>query len=258
MKTPELEEFVESHLNLQVKISYSSHHDFLIRHHLKDCKKVLDVGTGNGAFVARLAIDHPAIQFVGIDKRAPCIESCQKYVSHNFIAEKVDMFARESAFDFSAFDGFLLRYFLLHVDNAQKILELFRTKTKSGARFWIIDLDWSTFSCTPSHPGFDQLTSLVREFCAKVSVESNGGQNVLPLLEKLGFTNIVTEQGPFTSKNIPLEDLALYLKQEMQCYSRMSGRGVSDAQIMRFIDEEVRTGKSQISYGMKLVSCQIP
>ena len=164
MNAPELESFVESHLNLQVKISYPEHHEFLIRHGLKNCSRVLDVGTGNGAFVARLALDHPAIQFVGIDKRAPCIESCQKYVRENFVAEKVDMFAREMSFDLAKFDGFLLRYFLLHVDNAQKILELFRTKTKSGARFWIIDLDWSTFSCTPSHPGFDQLTSLVREF----------------------------------------------------------------------------------------------
>lgn len=254
----ELEAFVESHLNLQVKISYSEHHAFLLRHGLKACAAVLDVGTGNGAFAARLAQDHPAIQFVGIDKRAPCIESCQKYVSHNFSAEKVDMFSRESTFDFSRFDGFLLRYFLLHVDNAQKILELFKAKAKSGARFWIIDLDWSTFSCEPPSESFDKLTSLVREFCAKVSVESNGGQNVLPLIEKLGFTNIVTEQGPFTSKNIALEDLALYLKQEAQCYSRMSGQGASDSEIMRFIDEEVRTGKNQISYGMKLISCQLP
>ena len=258
MESSELESIVENHLNLQVKISYPEHHAFLLRHGLKQCSAVLDVGTGNGAFAARLAEDHAEIQFVGIDKRAPCVESCQKYRSHNFSAEKVDMFAREMSFDFARFDGFLLRYFLLHVDNAQKILELFKAKGKAGARIWIIDLDWSTFSCSPPHPHFDQLTSLVRDFCAKVSVESNGGQNVVPLLEKLTFNNIVVEQIPFSTKTISLEDLALYLKQEVQCYSRMSGQGASDAQIMRFIDDEVRSGKSQISYGMKLISCQIP
>lgn len=258
MNATELESFVESHLNLQVRISYPEHHDFLLRHGLKECSAVLDVGTGNGAFAARLAQDHFAIQFVGIDKRGPCIESCQKYLSHNFSAEKVDMFARESVFDFARFDGHLLRYFLLHVDNAQKILELFKARAKPGARLWIIDLDWSMFSCEPASESFNKLTNLVREFCAKVSVESKGGQNVVPLIEKLGFKNIVIEQRPFTSKSIALEDLALYLKQEVQCYSRMSGQGECDTEILRFIDEEVRTGKCQVSYGMKLISCQIP
>lgn len=65
----ELDSLVESHLNLQVKISYPQHHDFLIRHQLNQCSNILDVGCGNGTFVARLAHDHASIHFVVIDKR---------------------------------------------------------------------------------------------------------------------------------------------------------------------------------------------
>jgi ubiquinone/menaquinone biosynthesis C-methylase UbiE len=260
MKKNEFDDFVENHLNLQVRISYPDHHDFLVRHQLNLCSQVLDVGTGNGTFIARLAQDHLDISFVGIDKRQQCIESCGKLVTDNFKAIQVDMFSRDTTFDFSSFDGFLMRYFLLHVDNTQKILELFKAKSKRPSRFWIIDLDWSQFSCSPRNENFDKLTRLVKEFCSKISVESSGGQNVLPLLQKFEFQNIVVEHIPFSSRNIPIQDLALYLKQEVQCYSRMSGRPVNDEEtieIVRFIDEDVRAGRFEISYGMILVSAEL-
>lgn len=255
----ELDSFVESHLNLQVKISYRDHHDFLLRHHLGECSQVLDVGTGNGTFVSRLAQDHSNIHFVGIDKRGPCIESCKKSVRENLEFSQVDMFSRESTFDFGRFDGFLMRYFLLHVDHSQKILELLKSKSKKSARFWIIDLDWSQLNCEPPSESFDKLIKLVKEFCFKISVDSLGGQNVTPMLQKLGFKNILLENIPFSDQNVTLEDLALYLKQEVMCYSRMMGRSSHDSEteeILQFIDKDVISGKIKISYGMALISAE--
>lgn len=251
----ELDSLVESHLNLQVKISYQEHHDFLIRHQLSQCSTILDVGTGNGAFVERLAHDHPTIKFVGIDKR-----KCKKLNVENVELRQVDMFAKESTFDFSQFDGILMRYFLLHVDHSQKILELFKVKSKRPSRFWIIDLDWSKFTCEPQHESFDKLTKLVKDFCSKISVDSCGGQNVLPLLENLNYQNIMVENWPFSSEKTPPQELAQYLKQEVQCYSAMIGRGVNDSEtseIIRFIDEDVRSERFKISYAMILVSASL-
>ncbi len=255
-----MQAFVDSHLDLQVKISYVEHHDFLIRHGLNKCSHILDVGTGNGTFVSLLAQDHPDIKFVGIDKRKHCIDSSKRLISKNFDTVQVDMFSRESAFDFSRFDGFLMRYFLLHVDNSQKILELFKVKSKRPAKFWIIDLDWSHFTCEPQNVYFDKLTKLVKDFCSKISVDSMGGQLVLPMLQKLNYQNIVVEHVPFSNRTIPIPELALYLKQEVLCYSRMSGKLINDpetAEIIRFIDDEFITGKFQISYGMILVSAEL-
>ncbi len=260
MTAPELDALVESHLNLQVKISYPEHHAFLIRHQLNQCSLVLDVGCGNGTFAGRLAQDHPNIHFVGIDKRKPCVDSCKKLLCENFEAVQVDMFSRDSTFDFSRFDGVLMRYFLLHVDNSQKILDLFKAKSKRPSRFWIIDLDWSQLTCEPQSETFDKLTKLVKDFCSKISVDSMGGQKVLPMLQKLDYQNIVVENVPFSTQTIPIEEMALYLKQEVLCYSRMSGRAVNDpetAEITRFIDEDFRSGKVQISYGMILLSAEL-
>ncbi|MGE3609542.1 MAG: methyltransferase domain-containing protein [Bacteriovoracaceae bacterium] len=255
-----LDSFVEGHLDLQVKISYQDHHDFLVRHKLNQCSRVLDIGVGNGTFVARLAKDHPNIHFVGIDKRKHCIESCQKILSENLEAFQVDMFSAESKFDFSNYDGFLMRYFLLHVDHSQKILEFLKGKSKRPSRLWIIDLDWSQFRCEPQNENFDKLTRLVQDFCSKISIDSKGGQNVLSLLQKLEFKNIGTENIPFSNRSIPLDEFALYLKQEVQCYSRMSGRPLNDPEtheIIRFIEEDFKSGKFQIEYGMILLSIEL-
>lgn len=256
----DLDSFVESHLNLQVKISYPDHHDFLLRHGLNSCSKVLDIGTGNATFASRLALDHPDIQFVGIDKRRPCVESGKKVEAHNLAVSLVDMFSREATFDFSQFDGFLMRYFLLHVDHSQKVLELLKAKSKRPSRFWIIDLDWSQFSCEPQNVVFDKLTLLVKEFCFKISIDSLGGQNVVPLLKKLNFQNISVENIPFLSTGIPIEDFALYLKQEVQCYSKMMGRAQHDPEtreIIHFIETELPSGGFKISYGMVLISAEL-
>ncbi len=260
LRPVDLDNLVENHLNLQVKISYPDHHDFLARHGLNDCAHVLDVGCGNGTFVSRLAQDHPQTQFVGIDKRRPCVESCQKVLRENLVVQHVDMFSREGSFDFSQYDGILMRYFLLHVDHSQKILELFKLKAKRPSRFWIIDLDWSQFACAPQSEVFLKLTNLVKDFCAKISKESMGGQKVVSLLEKLDYQNIQVEHIPFTDKTISLDDFSLYLKQEVICYARMMGRSLHDpetSEIIRFIDEDVKSGKYEISYGMILVSAEL-
>lgn len=252
-----LDQLAEDQLNLQVKISYENHHDFLLRHGLRECSRVLDIGTGNGAFVACLAIDHPAIQFVGIDKRQHCIDGAQKHRSSNLDFQIVDMFNRKSPFDFSTFDGYLMRYFLLHVDHASKILELLKAKSKPVSKFWVIDLDVSKITCEPHHDSFDKLITLLKDFCQKISPESLGGQRVFPLMESLGFTNIVTENTPFSVKTMSIDDLVQYLIQEILCYSRMSGRPSQDPdtlEIIHFLDKEVRSGNYQISYGMILLS----
>ncbi len=255
-----LDAFIDGHLDLQVKISYPDHHDFLLRHGLRSCALVLDVGCGNGTFVRRLAQDHPGIQFFGIDKRKPCVDASMKLSLRNFDVGLVDVFSRGPGFDFSTFDGILMRYFLLHVDHSKKVLELFKGRAKKPSKVWIIDLDWSKFECTPAHPSFDLITDLVKEFCFKKSVDSLGGQNVLPLLENLEYQNIVTEYLPFSSQSVALDDLATYLKQEVLCYWRLLGKSEETPEVqemIRFTDQDLRTGVYQVSYGMILIAAEL-
>lgn len=256
MKKFELDALVEHHLNLQVEISYPEHRAFLLRHGLEKCADVLDVGTGNGAFISRLAKDHPGISFFGIDKRRPCIDACQRSIRENLGFSRVDMFGRQDDFDLGRFDGILMRYFLLHVDNSRKILELLQSKCKRPSRLWVIDLDWSEFSCTPRSDVFDRITKLVQDFCAHVSVDSHGANKIESLLRALDFQNIVVERAPLSYRSVSRDKLAQYLKQEVLCYSLMRGLTV-DEEILSFLEHDFKAGKCDISYGMTLVSAEL-
>lgn len=257
---PDLNQLVENQLNLQVSLSYEEHHAFLLRYGLLDCKRVLDIGTGNGLFAKRLAIDHDDIEFVGIDKRRNCIESCARNQARNLHFEQVDMFSKSTTFDLGAFDGFLMRYFLLHVDHSHKIFDRLRAQVNKRSHVWIIDLDYSQISCTPPHPVFDKFLGLVKEFCLKKSIDSHAGNRIVSLLEERGMEDISVEHHPFTTEKFSALDLATYLQQEALCYSVMIGRSIDDPEtqeITSFFEREVKTENVHVSYGMILVSCLI-
>jgi ubiquinone/menaquinone biosynthesis C-methylase UbiE len=248
-----LDSLVESQLNLQIAIAMGRHFDFLIRHGLKSCRRVADLGTGNGGFLKTLAAKETAIQFVGIDKRESLLKRAAKNSPKNTAWLLVD--AQDSADSLQNLDGLLMRYFFLHVPNALEILQGWVPKLLSGGHVWVIDVDLADFRCSPPHPGFEALRSLVLDFCREHSVDSHAGQNIGPLLKEAGLKDVRSELDPFASSNTNLEQLAQFIKQEATLYHVLLGRPENDVslkQIHDFAENEVRQGHAQISYGMIL------
>ncbi|MBW2596833.1 MAG: methyltransferase domain-containing protein [Deltaproteobacteria bacterium] len=73
----ELEKTIEDQLKLQVDLSLIRHHNFMIEHGLSDRKKVVDIGTGNGLFLEKIAEKHPQILFNGIDNKSHMIKRAE-------------------------------------------------------------------------------------------------------------------------------------------------------------------------------------
>lgn len=256
----ELNFLIENHLNLQAEISYQDHHQFLVRYGLNQCENVLDIGTGSGYFLKKLAHDHPNLHFVGIDKRIHLFESTNREKFKNIQTFQVDMFSKNTTFDFSKYDGILMRYFLLHVDHSQKILDLFINKAKRPSKFWIIDLDWSKIECIPKHPSFEYFLNPIKNFCQTISKDSQGGRNIHSMLLNSGFQDVRIESVPFHSKNTSLLDFSLYLKQEIICYSMLMGKSLKDSEVINalsFINNYVETNEVEVFYGMNLVFASI-
>ena len=250
-----LDSIIEDQLNLQVTISYDRHHEFMIKNGLTGCKKVLDLGTGNGLFLRKLAIDHPNIEFVGVDKRPHFIERCNSTLMQNVSSFQLDIQEDNSNFDFGQYDGIVMRYFLLHVPNAKEILKKLLSKLKKKAHLWVIDVDLSDFQCVPQNSSFELLGDLFHEFCSKNSIDTFAGQNLGPIFNELGFKNIIRLADPFSTKNTPIEQMVRFLKQETICYSQMNGRIQPDkptVEVLNFIDSKVKTREVDISYGMIL------
>ncbi len=119
----DLDQVIEDQLNLQVKIAYGQHHQFMLDHGLMDCKKVVDIGMGNGLFLRTLAKDHPETMFVGLDKRQYFVDRCNALPMNNVSTYLIDLQDDHDLFSFQSFDGVVMRYFLLHVPNAKEILK---------------------------------------------------------------------------------------------------------------------------------------
>ncbi|OFZ13973.1 MAG: hypothetical protein A2Z20_10075 [Bdellovibrionales bacterium RBG_16_40_8] len=128
----DLDPVIEDQLNLQVTIAYDRHHQFMRETRFDDCKQVLDIGTGNGLFLRRLAGDHPDKSFVGVDKRQHFLDRCNLTPMKNISFCLADV-QDAQAIKLSDFDGVLMRYFLLHVSNARDILKNLKSKLKKGA-----------------------------------------------------------------------------------------------------------------------------
>lgn len=250
----DIDSIIENQLSLQVAMSYNQHHRFMLQTGLDKCRKVLDIGTGNGLFLQHLALDHAAIDFTGIDKRQHLLDRCASSSTKNISVQIVDV-QENKDFDFSVFDGVLMRYFLLHLPNAKELLGQIKKKSKPGTHVWVIDVDPSHFCCTPENENFKLFEKLFREVCDKNSIDTFAGQKLGPIFEELGYKEIAKLDAPFNTKEHTTEQMVTFLKQELICYSTILGHNTKEpeiARILNFFEAEVPNHKVEISYGMVL------
>jgi tRNA G46 methylase TrmB len=73
-----LGDLVDQILIMQTDYSWPKEAECLENHGLKSAKRVLDIGTGNGHFLCRMAERYPDKQFVGIETSEPLIERASK------------------------------------------------------------------------------------------------------------------------------------------------------------------------------------
>ena len=73
-----LSDLVDHILIMQTDYSWPKEAECLENHGLKSAKRVLDIGTGNGHFLCRMAERYPDKQFVGIETSEPLIERAAK------------------------------------------------------------------------------------------------------------------------------------------------------------------------------------
>jgi tRNA G46 methylase TrmB len=64
-------------------VAFKGHHGFMKENGLKRCRSVLDIGTGRGYFLSKIAITNPNIEFTGIDMNSSMICFAKTYKMKN-------------------------------------------------------------------------------------------------------------------------------------------------------------------------------
>jgi SAM-dependent methyltransferase len=254
-----LNEAIRAQLALQVDLSFERHHGFMAEHGLAECRTVVDLGTGDGNFLGRVAERHPGIRFIGIDDKPNMVEAAKSAICSNaewVLADALDAAATSLL---RAADGILMRYFLLHLPDTEAALAHILMVMRPGARLWVFDLDMDYTRCEPPAPAFDLLQNLVRDFCRANRVEMRTGSRVPATLDGLGWDVREVSVEPFNSREIDPGRLAEYLYREAVLYHHfIHGHPGTDALqgLKAFLYRDMWAGKHLVQYGMVMVSAE--
>ncbi|MCX5797161.1 MAG: methyltransferase domain-containing protein [Elusimicrobia bacterium] len=253
----ELESVIRAQLALQVELSFDRHHRFMMKHGLARCQNVVDIGTGNGLFLGKVAQRHPETNFHGVDDKAHMIEEARARNHANASWTQADAQDESVQAMLGASDGILMRYFVLHLPKTSAALPRILSRVTPCTRLWILDLDTDHCVCEPEHPAFSSFQDLVRSFCDKNSVEIRTASMLSPILEAAGFEMREVSVEPFNNREIDPKLFAEYLFREATLYHHfLEGTRSSQAlrEMERFFFEVMRPATHFVQYGMTMIS----
>lgn len=183
----DLEGLVDDQLNLQVKMQFKHHHQFMLNNGLDKCSNVIDLGTGNGTFLHELAKAHPNIYFTGVDNQEHMVNKASGARIDNIKCLVADVNNPQTIPSMGNADGVLMRYILLHLSDTSNVLSKLHKALKKNTRLWIIDLDLEHYVCNPPHEAFELIKGLVKRFCGEHGRNGNIGSKLINILKNIGF-----------------------------------------------------------------------
>ena len=252
----EREELIEDQLDLQVKMQFDQHHAFMLKNGLDGCSNVIDLGTGNGTFLAAIAQKHPNISFTGIDTHEDMLRRARRKKMDNVRWCDGDVNDFETVPGIKNADGALMRYILLHLKDTSTVIANLYNALPDGARLWIIDLDMEHFHCDPPHEAFELIKRLLRQFFDAHGKDSNIGSKLRTILEGAGFHTINMETEELNTESVDIKILQKFMIQEVIVYRYILQNALTDeefAMIKKFI-EDLSLGDTFVNYGVTMAS----
>lgn len=115
-------------------------------------RRVLDVGTGNGAYLRRLARLFPGKDYLGVDRSAELVEAARSAGGGGVDYRCLDAFEVEGSFDF-----IILRLVVRHVADQDRLVALLDRLLTPGGRALVSDSDGDRPSFWPEAPALSAL-----------------------------------------------------------------------------------------------------
>jgi ubiquinone/menaquinone biosynthesis C-methylase UbiE len=158
-----LGDLVDQILIMQTDYSWPKEAECLENYGLKSAKRVLDIGTGNGHFLCRMAERYPDKQFVGIETSEPLIERASKIAREmnlgniKFIHDQCPALSIKEKFDFV-----LARLAIYCSPNRDDVLAWAYEVLENKSRIGIIELDYDWIYTYPSNAIIEKVFSVHR------------------------------------------------------------------------------------------------
>ena len=252
----ERKDVIRTQLALQVDLSFRAHHRFMLGYGLDQCKSVIDIGTGNGLFLEKIARKHPEIKFQGIDSKSHMIDEAKSRDAKNINWVQADALDESVKTILGAADGVLMRYTVLHLPNTSDSLPRIFRRVRRGTFLWIFDLDTDYCICEPVHHAYTSFYRLLRSFCERNAVEIRTASILPPILERTGFQvrEILVE--PFNNREVDPNRFAEYLLREAALYHYFLKGTHSSKELLdleSFLFHEMNRDTYFVQYGMVMI-----
>ena len=173
--------------------------------------RVLDVGTGTGELVARLAARFEAARFVGVDLDEAHLERARARCAP--FGERARFQAGDALLlpfpDDAGFDLALSRHLLQAVPDAARALAEMKRVLRPGGRLHVIAEDYGMLWCHPTSLGSDGFWQrLPQAFGAAIGCDLQVGRKMFGYLAALGFADIKVDYIVVDTLRVPRETFA--------------------------------------------------
>ncbi|MFN2478329.1 MAG: methyltransferase domain-containing protein [Pseudonocardiaceae bacterium] len=154
--------------------------------------RVADVGCGPGAMVATLAeIVGPGGHVVGVDGDEQVVETACALLAAATVtnAEVQAGQADDTGLAEASFDTVVLRHVLAHNGRAeQRIVDHLARLARPGGHVYLVDIDMTTMSISPSTPDADELQARYLQWHAGQGNDLRSGRRLAALGRSAGLT----------------------------------------------------------------------
>lgn len=191
---------LDTQLRNQVDVLWPREAECLERHGLRAARTVLDLGTGNGYFLCRMAEHYPEKRFVGIDASEPLITKARELIAR---AGLHNVEVREACCPHmnveGEFDFILARLSLYSMPHREDVLRWSCERLTAGGRMAVIDVDDGLSYAHPPDETWLHPFRVIEKVLGAAGADRHIGRKLPHLLLKAGFHDIRFDLRPWYS-----------------------------------------------------------
>ena len=250
-------------LKNQADLLFTNEHNLMRETGLDECRTFLDIGTGDGYYLRKVASRHPAINFKGMDFKKEAIEQAKKKTAEQSVRNITwvvdDITDQTQGFHSQKkelYDGILMRFVDAHLTDLEKHLAYLKRLLCPGGRLWIISLDLYCMSSSTHPSEFNVYKECMKRFYQTFGIDGDLGTKYGPILRKLGFDPVIVKPDKVSNREADIQTYQNYVLHETELFRKYDPNSVSDEElerIIRFVEDIVPSQEYEGTLGGSMI-----